>query len=63
MEGKKVILFYNDTAGSVSKLIGFLIEQSPDFIKIKTPSGVVEIPCAKIVRIEYANDYWGDENE
>ncbi len=52
MERKQVTLFYNDTQSSVSKLVGFLIEQNNGFVKIKINDHSVQIPVSKIVRME-----------
>ena len=58
MEGQReTTIFYNDSADSVSKLIGVLIEQTNLSITIKTPnSKIVTIPIGKVVRIE--QDEW-----
>jgi len=54
MEGQqKITIFYNDSADSVSKIIGFLLEQSNHSITIKTPNNkLVTIPMGKVVRVE-----------
>jgi hypothetical protein len=53
MEGQQITIFYNDSADSVSKLIGTLIEQTPHAITIRTPNKkLVTIPLGKVVRIE-----------
>ena len=52
MDGKKVFLFYNDTANTVSKIVGEIIVEKTDFIEIDTEKGLIRVPISKIVRIE-----------
>ena len=59
MDGKKerqrITIFYNDTSGTVAKLVGEMIgDLKGIFVTLKTPNRrkPVHIPLNKIVRIE-----------
>ncbi len=56
MEREKLTIFYNDTVSSVSKIIGEILREEPDFVEVKTISGLVKIPMQKIIRIERQGD-------
>ena len=59
MDGKKerqiITIFYNDTSGSVAKIVGEIIgDLKGVFVTLKVPGhrDLVHIPLSKIVRIE-----------
>jgi len=52
--GAQITIYYNDQSGSVSKLIGTLIEQTNYTITVKrnTDQKIVTVPFSKVVRVE-----------
>ncbi|NOZ68398.1 MAG: hypothetical protein GXP46_03955 [Deferribacteres bacterium] len=52
---QKIVILYNDTASSVNKVIGVELSRDSQFILIQsTTLGKVQIPLAKVVRIQEA---------
>ena len=55
MEGKSVVLFYDDGA-SVAKKIGKVISKDSDFVVIRIDNKDVSIPTSRIIRMEEDNN-------